>query len=167
MLSDDERRARNREYNRKWRLNNTKKIKGQQASYRERHKEKILERQRKWVSENKERNREQKLKHYHKNREKFNAYSRKYIKINAAWKAEQCAKRRALKKQAMPSWVDERYIKLFYKLAKIEAKRTGKKVDVDHIVPLKHDLVCGLHCEHNLQLMFASANYSKGNKFNV
>lgn len=167
MLSDDERRARNREYNRKWRINNKEKVKGQQAAYRERHKEVILARNRSWVSENKERNSQQKREHYMRNKERYDAKSAEYAKTHAGWKASHCAKRRAKKKQAMPVWAKDGYMKIFYKLAKLESKRTGKRVEVDHIVPLQHDLVCGLHCEDNLQLLFAADNYAKSNKFDV
>ena len=75
------------------------------------------------------------------------------------------AKRRSLKLKATPAWVNYRYITLFYAAAKMEEIRTGRKVHVDHIVPLKGKNVCGLHCEDNLQLLFASANLSKGNRF--
>jgi hypothetical protein len=50
-----------------------------------------------------------------------------------------------------------------YQLATI-FNRTGMNLQVDHIVPLQSDLVCGLHCEANLQLLPASDNISKGNR---
>jgi hypothetical protein len=35
---------------------------------------------------------------------------------------------------------------------------------VDHVVPLKSPLVCGLHCEANLELIPANDNFRKGNR---
>ena len=75
--------------------------------------------------------------------------------------------RHILKTQAIPKWSNQKYIKLWYQLAIIEEERTGRKVHVDHIVPLKGKLVCGLHCEDNMQLLFAEDNISKGNKYVV
>jgi len=77
------------------------------------------------------------------------------------------AKRRAVKKQATPAWVTPEYVMLFYKQAQMESKRIGEKVHVDHIVPLTHPLVCGLHCEDNLQLLTATDNLKKSNTYIV
>lgn len=44
------------------------------------------------------------------------------------------------------------------------AARLGMKVD--HIVPVKHPLVCGLHVLRNLQLLTPDENIRKGNAFN-
>jgi hypothetical protein len=67
--------------------------------------------------------------------------------------------RQALKMQAMPKWADKEKIKQIY----LEAKRLG--LVVDHIIPLKSKYVCGLHVENNLQLLTATENARKGNKF--
>lgn len=89
---------------------------------------------------------------------------RRYRQANKPKLASRQAKRRAAKKQASTSWANQSYIVLFYELAKYESKRLGQSVHVDHIVPLKNSLVCGLHCEHNLQLLTEKANKSKGNR---
>ena len=77
------------------------------------------------------------------------------------------AKRKAIKIKASPKWANDKYIRLFYKLAQIEAKRIGVPVHVDHIVPLISDVVCGLHCEDNMQLLTETQNRSKKNFFEV
>ena len=73
------------------------------------------------------------------------------------------ANRRARKLTATPTWADQEAVKGMYQLASI-FNQTGIVLHVDHIVPLQSDLVCGLHCESNLQLLPASDNQSKGNR---
>ena len=69
------------------------------------------------------------------------------------------AKRRAIKKLAMPSWADTAKIKAIY----AQAQASG--MEVDHIVPLNNPMVCGLHCESNMQLLTPTENARKNNKF--
>ena len=57
-------------------------------------------------------------------------------------------------------------IKAIYKEVADLNKVTGKGAfHVDHIDPLKHKLVCGLHTEMNLQILTAHQNIRKGNSF--
>ncbi len=62
---------------------------------------------------------------------------------------------------ATPPWLSSAQI------GRIEAIYLGadETEHVDHIVPLKNDLVCGLHVPWNLQVMGAKANMSKSNKW--
>ena len=72
------------------------------------------------------------------------------------------ARRRYLRqKQATPGWFEKEEVKALYKLAK------DIGMQVDHIIPLFHHQVCGLHCRDNLQLMSQKSNFHKGNEFNV
>lgn len=105
--------------------------------------------QKAWREKNPERDSERRSKWAAKNRAKINS---------------QAAARRAAKVQATPAWANLRYIDLFYQLAKLESERTGLVVEVDHVVPLISNLVCGLHVEDNLQLLVCGENRSKSNK---
>lgn len=59
--------------------------------------------------------------------------------------------------KATPPWANFKGIKAWYKLA----RKLGK--EVDHIVPINHPYVCGLHCEANFQLLTPEQNLSKSN----
>lgn len=74
------------------------------------------------------------------------------------------AKRRAQKLNATPAWADMDAITAVYEEAKRLTLETGVQHEVDHIVPLVHPLVCGLHVEWNLQILTWTANRSKSNK---
>ena len=80
-----------------------------------------------------------------------------------------CAKSgkyRASKLQAIPEWADLTEIERIYLNSRDMTKYTGVKHHVDHVVPLKGKLVCGLHVENNLQIITAKENNRKSNKFN-
>jgi len=77
------------------------------------------------------------------------------------WKSQ----RRAKKLLATPAWADKDKILEFFKEAQKLTEETGIKHHVDHIVPLVSKLVCGLHCEANLQVLTAFENLSKGNHY--
>lgn len=81
--------------------------------------------------------------------------------------AKKCAlvmKRNAAKLKAIPKWADLKAVEWFYIEAKRLTQETGTKHVVDHIFPLQSKLVCGLHCEANLQILTASENCRKHNK---
>ena len=69
-------------------------------------------------------------------------------------------KRKIRINKATPNWEgDDEMIKLVY----MKAQQWG--FAVDHIIPVGHKLVCGLHTWHNLQLLSTSENSKKHNKF--
>lgn len=61
-------------------------------------------------------------------------------------------------KQATPPWADQQAILDVY----LEAEYFG--MEVDHIVPIRSKLVCGLHTWENLQLLTKLENITKGNR---
>ncbi len=63
--------------------------------------------------------------------------------------------------RAMPPWVDQAAILLVYN----KAHNSDEPSHVDHIIPLNHKSICGLHVSWNLQVLPARKNCSKQNKF--
>lgn len=60
-----------------------------------------------------------------------------------------------------------REIHALYKRASHLTKTTGVQHHVDHIVPLRHLLVCGLHVPWNLQVIPGHLNLKKNNKVSL
>ena len=102
---------------------------------------------------------EQKTKWRKNNPHKLAGYLRTYKSKNYGKVVSWGAKYKANKRKAIPPWFEKELVETVYK----KAKEWG--FTVDHIVPLQSDIVCGLHCWSNLQLLHPSLNYSKGNKY--
>lgn len=65
---------------------------------------------------------------------------------------------------ATPKWVDVEAILTIYEEAKLR-RLGGEDVEVDHIVPLAGDGVCGLHVPWNLRIISREANQLKSADF--
>lgn len=66
--------------------------------------------------------------------------------------------------KARPAWCDLLEIEAVYRQAAKLTLITEVPHQVDHIVPIKSKLVCGLHVAHNLQILTAVDNLKKGNR---
>ena len=129
-----------------------------------------------WYSNNKERADNYNRLYYDSHpdfRANRSAYASQYEKSNRylpEFKAKKCsreAKRRSYKLQATPAWLSQKQlseIDEFYWLAQDLKAVSGQVYHVDHIVPLKGKLVCGLHVPWNLQILPSEINLSKSNK---
>ena len=166
------------EYRRKYYADNKEEIKNSNKKYYEQNREKILEYQKQYAANNEEKLTRYMREYYEKNKEQVASQQHQYYLSNKdsirkrmrTYQQEnneailaRSAERRANKLQATPSWADKQSILGMYVLADLFSK-TGVKMHVDHIIPLKSDKVCGLHCEDNLQLLPASDNIAKGNR---
>lgn len=90
--------------------------------------------------------------------------------LTKAQRAEMAGERRATKVSATPNWLtkEDRYaIASVYGRAATLTAQTGEKHEVDHIVPLRSKVVCGLHVPWNLTVMLAYKNRAKSNSFEV
>lgn len=76
--------------------------------------------------------------------------------------------RRLRSKHATPKWTDDFdkfIINEMYSLARLRSNLSNTLWNVDHIVPIMSDVVCGLHCPENLQVIPAKYNIVKSNKY--
>ena len=77
------------------------------------------------------------------------------------------AKRRAAKLERTVSWGCKESIDYIYNQSAALTKLLGIEFQVDHIYPMQGELVSGLHVEGNLQIIPATLNQRKSNKFKV
>lgn len=131
------------------------KAKAMQYHYKnyEKNKDRIIKKVIEWQQNNKEKYAAKSKRCYEKT---------KHIKF--AWQALA----RAAKRNAVPKWINEELkqeIQKFYIEARSKTKETGINYEVDHIVPLMGENVCGLHVPWNLRVITRYENRSKANRF--
>jgi hypothetical protein len=144
-----------REYGRKYYIDNAEAISKNKNDYYKDNREAILKARGEYYKNNREASAETHKKYVKENRPKINALS---------------STRHASKLQRTPPWVktDKEHRSLIlekYSEAKRISAKTGILHHVDHIIPLQGRLVSGLHVWWNLQVIPATENLSKNNKF--
>lgn len=65
---------------------------------------------------------------------------------------------------AMPAWADIDSMQDIYEMARLLTGITGIRHNVDHIVPITSDIVCGLHVPENLMVVTEYDNSVKRNR---
>ena len=92
-------------------------------------------------------------------KECYNARKRDWYGLpeSKAYAKEKNARRRARRLSATPAWVDKESLLEIY-------RDCPKGHEVDHIIPLINNQVCGLHVPWNLQYLTKTDNRCKGNR---
>lgn len=122
------------------------------------------EQRRNWREKNKEHVRDYAIQYESQNKEKRAEWNRRW-KLKNRWNgAAHKSAREVHIYKATPLWASAVAIQEFYRRAADLSASTGIQHSVDHIVPLRGKLVCGLHCEANLQVIPLSENCKKSNR---
>ncbi|KKM17938.1 hypothetical protein LCGC14_1670790, partial [marine sediment metagenome] len=91
--------------------------------------------------------------------------NKEWHRLNPHKQAEYAWYRIRQVKQAKPRWANDEEIKKIYQQAKQLTETIGTTHHVDHVIPIQGKNVCGLHVETNLEVILASENYRKSNRF--
>ena len=155
------------ERSRKRRLEKPKETKaGKQEAYAKR-RDYYNAKNRAYAIENPEMRRETCARYYINNLEKVTAAVLKWKNQNPDRVRAISRKRQTVKSKASPNWLTETQwaeIDFFYAHAVDCQRVSGEKYDVDHIVPLQGETVCGLHVPWNLQVLPRDVNRRKHNR---
>lgn len=103
-----------------------------------------------------------------KNKDKIKEYNSTYKKENKSLCNRVNSERRASHKNAKPNWfgeLDQFVIEQAYELRKERISTTGFDWHIDHMIPIGCNYATGLHCFNNIQVIPASINLYKSNKF--
>lgn len=143
----------------RYRGNNLEKLRARSRAWYYRNKERAADNCKKWRAANPGATPAMWAKWYAANRVRVLASKDK------AYSAAKVRERQARKLMATPAWSNSFFVEEAYDLAALRRKITGGKWVVDHVVPLKSRLVCGLHAHTNIRVTTHAVNASKGNRW--
>lgn len=155
---------------RKWREDNPESFeKSQRASEKKywakpENKERHRKHSKTYRTRHQEKSKQASKNYKKRNPDKEIAYRKVYDKIHRAEKNARYWKYQAAKRKAIPAWSELKAVSIIYAKCARLTKWLEVAHNVDHIVPLQSDLVCGLHCEANLRIVPQTENLSKGNR---
>lgn len=148
-----------------WAKENKETVLKKQRERRAQNPEKERERIRLWSEKNREYLKEAARQYRKENPEAAKAAARKWSQANKDKVTAKTVRREANKLKATPIWADHEAIAAIYEEATRRSDLYGIPFQVDHIVPLRSELVCGLHWEKNLRIITEDENRLKSNLF--
>lgn len=158
-------------YAKDYQKRNSEYIASYQKEYRTLNAGKISAQKKEYAACNKDRMALLKKAYSISNREHKKEYDKEYYLrmkgVNKALANYRLSRYRAAKRMATPTWsnwLDALLVKEQYIIAETLSVVTGIPHQVDHIIPLVSNKVCGLHTVLNLQVITAKENQSKNNR---
>jgi hypothetical protein len=146
-----------------WALKNKEKV----IAYRLANKEKAKIAKKKWVDKNREKVYTENSARQKIDKEGVRKRVGRYKNTEngkIVYRASRDAYRSRCKEASLNRY-DMKKVYNIYKACKKLNAETGLENHVDHIVPIRHLLVCGLHVSWNLQVIPKQDNLSKNNHF--
>jgi hypothetical protein len=148
-------------YVKEWRINNPEKYSAQRVRYHNT----AIENWKKWDKLHPGAAKEASRLFAKLNPDKILTYNRAYVNSHRPHLRLKYSSRRAKKAFASVAWAALDKMKKVYAESERVSKESGTPYEVDHIVPLVSDLVCGLHWEGNLQIITREQNRKKSNLY--
>ena len=137
----------------------------------QKHKEKRKAASRKFKAERSperiERDRERNKKWREDNEETLKEKAKMRYSAKQAWRLSVAPEYRGGKRVTGSGRTRDPAVLAVYEKAALMGRVTGRAYEVDHIIPVQHPLVCGLHNEANLQILPRKVNRKKSNKLPV
>ncbi len=133
--------------------------------YRKNNKEHICQLNTQYQQENKESICQQRKQHYKNNKQQNNKASKLWRESNPDKVVLNVSRRCNYLKEHTPLWYESDLIKQLYLKRDELNEKWNLNLEVDHIIPITSDTVCGLHCWANLQLLDVYVNQSKYNSY--
>lgn len=143
---------------------NKEKTAEYQAQYRSENKESQKEYRKEYYAENREEMIRKAVDHQRKNMDKLRVRQIRYAATEKGKIARMSYRnnRRAREKNARLGNLFLKETLAIYKACS-KMRKEGLKMEVDHIVPICHPNVCGLHVPWNLRIILSKENRVKGN----
>lgn len=94
------------------------------------------------------------------------AYKQRYKEANLDLYNTLTSLRRRRFRDATPPWISRKQkveVRQLYQIAMTMSRTTGEQYVVDHIYPLRSEVVCGLHVPWNLRVITQAENLQKSN----